>query len=153
MANHMKEVAKLLGVELEEVFRLEKYESYFRFTREYFESSLDGNNWSIAHNLTLLAVLNGAATIKKLPWKPKYDEKYYIPSISNAFGYNKKESSNGQSYCYLETCAFAKKPKLRKAKPLTVYQKLKFARLGCLRWPSIWHHRNRPEHNTRSEDN
>ena len=81
----MKEVAKLLGVELEEVFRLEKYESYFRFTREYFESSLDGNNWSIAHNLTLLAVLNGTATIKR---KPKYDEKYYIPSISNAFGYN-----------------------------------------------------------------
>ena len=85
MANHMAEVAKLLGVELEEVFHLEKYESYFRFTREYFESSLDGNNWSIAHNLTLLAVLNGTATIKR---KPKYDEKYYIPSISNAFGYN-----------------------------------------------------------------
>ena len=85
MTSHMKEVAKLLGVELEEVFRLEKYESYFRFTREYFESSLDGNNWSIAHNLTLIAVLNGTATIKR---KPKYDEKYYIPSISNAFGYN-----------------------------------------------------------------
>ena len=33
-------------------------------------------------------------------------------------------------------------PKLRNTKPLTVYQKLKFARLGCLRWPSIWHHRN-----------
>ena len=85
MTSHMKEVAKLLGVDLEEVFRLEKHESYFRFTREYFESSLDGNNWSIAHNLTLLAVLNGTATIKR---KPKYDEKYYIPSISNAFGYN-----------------------------------------------------------------
>lgn len=88
MANYMKEVAKLLGVELEEVFRLEKYESYFRFTREYFESSLDGNDWSMANSLTLLDVLNGTATIKKLPWKPKYDEKYYIPSISNAFGYN-----------------------------------------------------------------
>lgn len=88
MTSHMAEVAKLLGVELEEVFRLEKYESYFRFTREYFESSLDGNDWSMANSLTLLAVLNGTATIKKLPWKPKYDEKYYIPSISNAFGYN-----------------------------------------------------------------
>lgn len=85
MNSYMEGVAKLLGVELEEVFRLEKYESYFRFTREYFESSLDGNNWSIAHSLTLLAVLNGTATIKR---KPKYDEKYYIPSISNAFGYN-----------------------------------------------------------------
>ena len=55
---------------------------------------------------------------------------------------SKKNLPNGHSYCYLETCAFAKKPKLRKAKPLTVYQKLKFARLGCLRWPSLWHHRN-----------
>lgn len=81
----MAEVAKLLGVEIEEVFRLEKYESYFRFTREYLESSLDGNDWSMANSLTLLAVLNGTATIKR---KPKYDEKYYIPSISNAFGYN-----------------------------------------------------------------
>lgn len=85
MTSHMAEVAKLLGVELEEVFRLEKYESYFRFTREYLESSLDGNDWSMANSLTLLAVLNGTATIKR---KPKYDEKYYIPSISNAFGYN-----------------------------------------------------------------
>lgn len=85
MTSHMEGVAKLLGVELEEVFRLEKYESYFRFTREYFESSLDGNNWSIAHSLTLLAVLNGTATIKR---KPKYDEKYYIPCICNTFGYN-----------------------------------------------------------------
>ena len=86
MTSHMAEVAKLLGVELEEVFRLEKYESYFRFTENGLERSTDGvNNWSIAHNLTFIAVLNGTATIKR---KPKYDEKYYIPSISNAFGYN-----------------------------------------------------------------
>lgn len=88
MTSHMEGVAKLLGVELEEVFRLEKYESYFRFTREHFESSLDGNNWSIANSLTLLAILNGTATIKKLPWKPKYNEKYYIPSIGNTSGYD-----------------------------------------------------------------
>ena len=62
-----------------------------------------------------------------------------------------KELPNGHSYEYF--AGFVKKPKLRKAKPLTVRQMLNFARLGCLRWPSIWHHRNRPEHNTRSEDN
>ena len=85
MISHMEGVAKLLGVELEEVFRLEKYESYFRFTREHFESSLDRNNWSIAHSLTLLAVLNGTATIKR---KPEYNDKYYIPSIGNTSGYD-----------------------------------------------------------------
>lgn len=43
--NHMAEVAALLGVELGEVFhldfRLERYECYFRFTEEDFESSSD----------------------------------------------------------------------------------------------------------------
>ena len=48
--------------------------------------------------------------------------------------------SNGYSYEHLKR--FAKKPKLRKAKPLTVYQMLDFARLGCLRWPRFWHYRN-----------
>ena len=54
-----------------------------------------------------------------------------------------KELPNGRSYEYF--AGFVKKPKLRKAKPLTVWQMLNFARLGCLRWPSLWHHRNRQE--------
>ena len=90
MANHMTKVAKMLVVKLGEVFSIKYdeglYNYYFRFTENGLERSPDGvNNWSIAHSLTLLAVLNGTATIKR---KPKYDEKYYIPSISNAFGYN-----------------------------------------------------------------
>lgn len=32
----------------------------------------------------------------------------------------------------------AKKPKLRKVKPLTISQQLKYAKLGCLRWPNNW---------------
>ena len=32
----------------------------------------------------------------------------------------------------------AKKPKLRKVKPLTIFQQLKYAKLGCLRWPNNW---------------
>lgn len=52
-----------------------------------------------------------------------------------------KNFPNGNSYRYLES--FAKKPKLRKAEPLTGWEMLKFARLGCLRWPPIWRHRNR----------
>lgn len=51
-----------------------------------------------------------------------------------------KELPNGYSYRYIDRVA--KKPKLRKVKPLTVWRILKFARLGCLRWPTIWHHRN-----------
>lgn len=48
---------------------------------------------------------------------------------------------SGDSYTYFD--GIAKKPKLRKAERLTGWEMLKFARLGCFRWPPIWHHRNR----------
>ena len=51
-----------------------------------------------------------------------------------------RHPENRDSYAYLDR--FAKKPKLRNVKPLTMYRMLNFARLGCLRWPSLWKHRN-----------
>ena len=41
MAKHMAEVAKLLGLEIKETFRISGEEPYFRFTEEDFESSTD----------------------------------------------------------------------------------------------------------------
>ena len=125
MTSHMAEVAKLLGVELEEVFRLEKYESYFRFTENGLERSPDGvNNWSIAHNLTFIAVLNGTATIKR---KPKYDEKYYIPSISNAFGYNsfywRRDDSDEKYYNFGIICKSKEEAIALRQKMLAVAKK------------------------------
>lgn len=35
--------------------------------------------------------------------------------------------------------AIVKKPKLRKVKPLTIYEKLDYARLGCMRWPKYYY--------------
>ena len=32
-----------------------------------------------------------------------------------------------------------KKPKLRKVKPLTIYEKLDYARLGCMKWPKYYY--------------
>ncbi len=40
-------------------------------------------------------------------------------------------------YSYRHIDRIAKKPKLRKVKPLTVWQMLNFARLGSLRWTTI----------------
>ena len=81
MNSHMAGVAKLLGVELEEVFRLKEYESYFKFTEKDFESSVNGTTWLAADSLTLRFILEGKVTIKKLPWKPKNGEKYYCVSV------------------------------------------------------------------------
>lgn len=94
--NYMAEVAKIFGVKLGESFKItsgiqDDYQNYYRFTENNcFETSVDGVEWkrTIAEVL-LKHILLGDIRIVKLPWKPKYDEEYYIPSISNTFGYNK----------------------------------------------------------------
>ena len=85
--NHMAEVAKIFGVELGEYFKLTDdthgdYHQYYQFTdKKGFETSLDGVKWKTAAAEVLKDILMGDIRIVKLPWKPKMDEKYYIPSI------------------------------------------------------------------------
>lgn len=94
--NYMAEVAKLLGVELGESFKITSdtegdYHNYYRLTENNcLELSDDGVEWKMTTAAVLLKyILMGDIRIVKLPWKPKYDEEYYIPSISNTVGYNK----------------------------------------------------------------
>ena len=85
--NHMAEVAKMFGVELGESFKITSdtqgdYQNYYRFTENNcLEMSDDGVEWGMTVTLTLRGILMGDIRIVKLPWKPKMDEKYYIPSI------------------------------------------------------------------------
>ena len=94
MRSHMEEVAKMFGVELRETFKIAddifgEHPKYYRFAENVcLEASNDGGYWETADAGVLEDILMGDVRIVKLPWKPKYDEKYYIPSISNAFGYN-----------------------------------------------------------------
>ena len=86
----MAEVAQMLGVELEEVFKVTdddsgKYHNYYKFTeKKGIEVSDDNVKWEAdtAGTLVLKWLLIGVARIIKLPWKPAvYDEYYYpIPS-------------------------------------------------------------------------
>ena len=89
MANRMAEVAKLLGVELGESFKITSdthgdYQNYYRFTENNcLEMSDDGVEWKIIKAEVLLKrILMGNIRIVKLPWKPQKDEKYYIPYIN-----------------------------------------------------------------------
>ena len=90
MTNHMAEVAQMLGVELEEVFKVTdddsgKYHNYYKFTeKKGIEVSEDNVKWEAdtAGTLVLKWLLIGVARIVKLPWKPRKGEKYYIPYIS-----------------------------------------------------------------------
>ena len=91
--NYMAEVAKLLGVELGESFKITSdtqgdypgdYQNYYRFTENNcFETSADGVEWKTTIVAVLLKhILMGDIRIIKLPWKPREGEKYYVPRIA-----------------------------------------------------------------------
>lgn len=87
--NHMAEVAKILGVELGEPFKItsgikDDYQSYYRFTENNcFETSYDGVEWKTTIAAVLLKhILMGDIRIVKLPWRPRKGEKYYVPRIA-----------------------------------------------------------------------
>ena len=87
MTNYMREIVRLLGVELGESFKLVddnggKYRNYYRFTNEKgIEESDDDANWESSIPWILKWILMGEIRIIKLPWKPKMNEEYYVPYI------------------------------------------------------------------------
>lgn len=88
MANHIAGVAKLLGVEVGEVFQIDKDPALngcvFRFSNNDLQLSaanVDNDTWEVANDNRLLGLLYGNLSIRKLPWKPKINEVYYIPRI------------------------------------------------------------------------
>ena len=86
--NCMAEVAKLLGVELRETFKIAddifgEHPKYYRFAENVcLEASNDGGKWETADAGVLEDILMGDVRIIKLPWKPREGEKYYVPRIA-----------------------------------------------------------------------
>ena len=83
--NCMAAVAKMLGVELGEEFIIENKDR-----KETVVLAMDGfhviqpnNVVGPDHGKLLSKVLQGLYEVKKIPWEPKKDERYYIPSVSN----------------------------------------------------------------------
>ena len=97
MTNHMAEVAQMLGVELEEVFKVTdddsgKYHNYYKFTeKKGIEVSEDNVKWEAdtAGTLVLKWLLIGVARIIKLPWRPSYGDTYYMPTVTSIDKYIK----------------------------------------------------------------
>ena len=97
MTNHMAEVAQMLGVELEEVFKVTdddsgKYHNYYKFTeKKGIEVSEDNVKWEAdtAGTLVLKWLLIGVARINKLPWRPSRGDVYYMPSVTSIGKYIK----------------------------------------------------------------
>ena len=97
MTNHMAEVAQMLGVELEEVFKVTdddsgKYHNYYKFTeKKGIEVSEDNVKWEADTSGTLVLkwLLIGVARIIKLPWRPSRGDVYYMPSVTSIGKYIK----------------------------------------------------------------
>lgn len=88
MKNYMKEVAELLGLEFGEEF---KVEHSIQGIRNMFPAKItcdgievwNGENRPYCKDSLLLGeLLTGECAIKKLPWKPKYGDKYFHVSES-----------------------------------------------------------------------
>lgn len=81
MANHMKEVTKILGVELGKRFIVNVQDNKYldAMINEDGMCVLNGPEVWKKHNATvcLHKLLKGELSIKRTPWKPSFNEKYY----------------------------------------------------------------------------
>lgn len=79
--NLIPQIAKMLGVEIGEEFKIDRYE-YDGLTCKFAEnmlmsrSDLKEAEWGITY-VILSELLAGDAEIVKIPWKPKKGEDYY----------------------------------------------------------------------------
>ena len=77
--NYMTDVAKLLGVELEEEFKIKTHgKTLYKLTERGLKCLTTLNGWE--ENYIFVLLLCGKLEIEKLPRKPGYDETYYRPS-------------------------------------------------------------------------
>lgn len=77
--NHMDQVAKILGVELEEKFKLTHCKEIYKFTKDglVFINDECDKEWKDAP-LVQKAVLIGKFAIEKWLWKPKKGDTYHF---------------------------------------------------------------------------
>ena len=78
--NNMEKIAQLLGIKLNEPFRVERQgNKTFRLTSQGLREFYEGGECSRHDVLNML--LCGGLSIKKEPWKAKVGEVYFTPSI------------------------------------------------------------------------
>ena len=85
--NYMKEVAQLLGVEIDEEFKIEGYDDYlkFKFTENRFLQSC-GDVYGWVDSISIMTVLEGRAKIIKLPKSMLTDEeREYLSYVIKPF--------------------------------------------------------------------
>ena len=100
--NYYKQVAEMLGVELNEEFSL-KHEDGELLSKKYRISPISGLMLKIGdewHQSSYIGeIISGNLTIVKLPWKPKEDEFYYYYSPYCGMTYQERWMNTSSDYC------------------------------------------------------
>ena len=106
MKNLMPEVAKLLGVEIGEEFKIDNFNTVFRLN-EYGSleiHSADGKRWVGENTFSLRELLLGNREIIKMPWEPKQGELYWTVEEDSIFYDSWDNDMMDYSYLKLGNC-------------------------------------------------
>lgn len=86
--NYYKQIAEMLGVELEEEFKLKPsclekpWNSLYRFSTDGLENKYSDGVWVKCEKGAIDQILIGQTEVIKIPWKPKKSEMYWFYGIS-----------------------------------------------------------------------
>lgn len=75
--NYMADVAKMLGVELGQEFKIKDDHYIYKLIEDGLVQESDGNQWLTT--AIFLKLLRGNVEIVKVPWQPKVGDVYYRP--------------------------------------------------------------------------
>lgn len=84
--NYYKQIAEMLGVELEEEFKLKPsclekpWNSLYRFSTDGLENKYSDLSWVKCEKGAIDNILIGQTEVIKIPWKPKKGEVYWYYS-------------------------------------------------------------------------
>lgn len=76
MTNYMAEVAKILGVELDEEFKVREYT--YKLTNNGLVCTMFPQKDEEDYEHMLRVILTGEYPIKRKPWKPRVGEQFYF---------------------------------------------------------------------------
>lgn len=83
MIDRMKKIAKILDIELYQEFCVKEDSTKYTYklTKNGLISRCDMNSeWGCAPDM-LAELITGKALIARAPWRPNYNEYYYVPDI------------------------------------------------------------------------
>lgn len=81
--NYYKQIAEMLGVKLEEEFKLKPsclekpWNSLYRFSTDGLENKYSDGAWVKCEKGAIDQILIGQTEVIKIPWKPKQDDRYW----------------------------------------------------------------------------